>query len=72
MSVNLSLPEYSAYTILVSDDCGPKGNGSCDGHDYESNESCGCPCHEAETLPETTEGVTQWHTEMHKTQGASV
>lgn len=40
-----------------SDECGPGGNGQCDGYD------CDCLCHEEEYAPteETVSAYAQWH-----------
>lgn len=49
----------------VSPSCAPLGDGICDGY-YEVEEGgeplwCTCECHDADDLPNTTDGVRDWH-----------
>lgn len=56
---------WSAYPLTLSGACEPGGDAQCDGHDYDRNETCECPCHDVSDLPSTTAEVKTWHDEMH-------
>lgn len=49
----------------VSSDCAPGGSGECDGTDYDTNQDCDCHCHEAMDLPNSIDGVKDWHDDYH-------
>jgi len=50
----------------ISAECKPGGSGQCDGYDYDQNDkSCDCHCHTTSDLPNTIEGVKDWHDDYH-------
>lgn len=60
------------YAINYSIACQELGSGLCDGEVPEGegnpnavSDECSCPCHRAEDLPPTIEGVRDWHDEFH-------
>lgn len=65
IEVSYTIPNYSAYPVLLTDDCAPGGSGNCDGFDNGPVDECGCPCHDASDLPETTPEVKAWHDRLH-------
>lgn len=62
--VEYTIPTWSAYPVALSAECAPKGSGQCDGHDYDLDAPCDCPCHEVE-VPATIAEIKVWHDDMH-------
>lgn len=58
------VPDWSARPIYLSAECAPKGSAQCDGHDYDTDTACDCPCHLSD-LPDTVEAVKVWHDDLH-------
>lgn len=63
------------WAIHYSEACDKGGNGQCEGDiDVPRNpnsvgtgvaHTCTCPCHDADDLPPTVEGVRAWHDDFH-------
>lgn len=53
------------WAINYTPECEANGSAICDGYFEDSFSPCTCPCHEANDLPQTIEGVKFWHDEFH-------
>lgn len=49
------------WATHISEECSLGGSGICDGFCLSHGDECTCSCHTTDSLPETTEGVRQWH-----------
>lgn len=49
----------------ISTECSFGDTGSCDGSCIEHERECTCSCHNDFNLPETVEGVRDWHDEAN-------
>lgn len=52
------------YETHISTECSTGGTAQCDGFCGEHNNECTCHCHTANDLPETIQGVRDWHDEF--------
>lgn len=51
------------YETHISTECSTGGTGQCDGFCIEHGAACTCACHNANDLPQTVQGVRDWHDE---------
>lgn len=49
------------WATHISTECSEGGSGQCDGFCLEHDDECTCSCHGATDLPDTVEGVKEWH-----------